>query len=135
MTYDKFDTKDTLCDDRDNTCATLLTTLGMSVMNVYMVISTHLHKDNPLKPPKQAYINRVTINMWKDNIFPFLQKGPQNLEKTHTMVLNICDNTMHDQDRLRNLVQAKILEGVVATITLSNTLVEFQLYVLVDSFV
>jgi len=37
MTYTKYDTKDTLCDDHDNTCVTVLETLEMSVIHVYMV--------------------------------------------------------------------------------------------------
>jgi len=48
------DTKGTLYDDHDDTCVTLLKTLGMSAIDVYMVRPTHSHKDNPLKPPKQA---------------------------------------------------------------------------------
>ena len=35
--YTKYDTKDTLCDDHDNTCVTVLETLEMSVIHVYMV--------------------------------------------------------------------------------------------------
>lgn len=42
INYNKCDTKDTLCDDRDDTCATVLKILEMSVIEVYTVISTHL---------------------------------------------------------------------------------------------
>lgn len=38
---DKCDTKDTLCDNRDDTYATMLNTLEMSVIHVYMVSKTH----------------------------------------------------------------------------------------------
>jgi len=37
MTYAKCDTKDTLYDDRNNTYATVLETLEMSVIDVYLV--------------------------------------------------------------------------------------------------
>jgi len=69
-TNNKCDNKDTLCDDNDNTCATMLITLEMSAMVVYMIISSHFHKDNLLKPPKQVYVHRValsangTCDMW-----------------------------------------------------------------------
>lgn len=38
ITSDKCDTKDTLCDDRNDTCATVLKTLEMSETDVYKVI-------------------------------------------------------------------------------------------------
>jgi len=50
-TYDKCDTKDTLCDDRDDTCAIVLETLEMSAIDVCMVILIHFHKGSPLKSP------------------------------------------------------------------------------------
>lgn len=52
MTYAKCDTNDTIYDNFDDTCATVLETLVMSVKHVFMVIPTHLCKDYPLKPPK-----------------------------------------------------------------------------------
>lgn len=52
--YDKCNTKDTLCDDCDNTCATVLETLEMSAIDVYMIKTTHLHKYDLLKPLEQA---------------------------------------------------------------------------------
>lgn len=73
MTYDKWDTKDTLCDDRDKTSKKMLKTLGMIVKDVYMVRSTHFHKYKQLKPPKKNYIHCVTRNI--DNILLILQKG------------------------------------------------------------
>lgn len=85
MTYDKCDIKATLCDDRDDTCVIMFITLGMSVIDVYMVASIHLHNRIPLKPPKQALIHCVILNIWKYYILLFLQKGPKYLEKTHTM--------------------------------------------------
>ena len=90
------DTKDTLCDDHDDTCATVLKTLEMSKTYVYMVISTHFHKDNHLKPPKQAYTHWATVDMWKDDIFLFLKNGPKHLEKKNRMDLNVCDNNIQD---------------------------------------
>ena len=67
MTYAKCDTKDTLCDDNDDTCETMLKMLEMSVMEVYMVISTHFQKENLLKPSKQAYVHCATLNMREDD--------------------------------------------------------------------
>ena len=49
--YDKCDTKRTLYDDRDNTCATVLKTLEMSVAGTHKVIKTHLHKYDLLEQP------------------------------------------------------------------------------------
>lgn len=64
-TYDKCDTKDTLCNDCDETCATMLKTLEMSAMEVYMVRQTHLRNDSFVKPPKQAYVHYTTLNILK----------------------------------------------------------------------
>jgi len=94
----------------------MLKTLGMSVRDAYMVRSTHLHKDSPLKPPKQAYTHCATSNMEKDDGLPFLRNGPKHFKKTHGMDFNVCDDNIQDQGRLRILVQAKIF-GVVATMT------------------
>lgn len=66
-TYNKCDTKNTLCKDNDNTCVTMLKTLEMSAIDVYMVISTHSHKYDLLKPPKQDYVHHVTLNLQKDD--------------------------------------------------------------------
>lgn len=61
--YDKCNTKGPLYDDRHDTCVTMLKTFIMSVIDVYIVRQTDLHKYNPLKPLEQAYIHFVTINM------------------------------------------------------------------------
>lgn len=73
----------------------------MSATNVYIVRTTHLHKDNPMKPPKQAHIHRATLNMQKCDTLIFLQMGAKHLEKTHAMSLNVCDESIQDQGRLR----------------------------------
>lgn len=71
-------------------------------------------KINPLKHQNKL-IHIVWQLTWKNTIFfPFFQKGPKQLEKTHGRDLNVCDDNIQDQGRLWNLVQAKILEGVVA---------------------
>lgn len=82
-----------LCNACDNT-RTVLTSLEMSVTDFYMLISTHSHKDNPLKPPNQDHVHYAALNMWKDDIFIFLQKGPKHLRKTHAMGLNVCNDNM-----------------------------------------
>ena len=69
MTYTKCDTKDTLCDNHDDTCTTVLETLEMSAIHVYMVRPTHLHKGHPLKPPKLAFMHCVTLHMLIDDIY------------------------------------------------------------------
>ena len=47
-----FATKHKICDDNENTRATILRTLEMSETYVYMVRSTHFQKYNLLKQPK-----------------------------------------------------------------------------------
>lgn len=64
-----------LYDDRDDTCATVLKTLEMSMVDVYMVTTTHLHKGDCLKPPEHTYIHEAIANMRKHDIFPILQMG------------------------------------------------------------
>ena len=81
MTYDKCNTKDTLCDDHDDTYETMLKNLGMSATDVYMVRSNHLHKDKPLKTPKKTYTHCATTNMQKYNIFSFLAKGTKTSQE------------------------------------------------------
>ena len=41
MTHSKCDTKDTLCDDSDDTYVIVVETLELSVIHVYMIITTH----------------------------------------------------------------------------------------------
>lgn len=48
----KCDTKDTLCNQSGDTCATVLENLDMSVKHVYMIIKTHYYKYFPLKQAK-----------------------------------------------------------------------------------
>jgi len=62
-TYAKCDTNNTLCDDHDDTCVTMLETLEMSVTHVYMVIPTHLRKDYLSKPLKLAFVQHATVDM------------------------------------------------------------------------
>ena len=100
-THSKCENKDTLCDNSDDTCATLLKTLGMSATNVYMAKSIHFHKYNPWTPPKEPYTHYVMDNMWKDDIFLFLWKGLGHLKKKHGMDLN-CLQLQHE-GRLWNL--------------------------------
>lgn len=78
-TYDKCDTKDTLCDDCDDTCAMVLKNFRMSVTNFYIVMSNYLHEDNPLKPPKQSYTHYMTVNMRKYDIYRMKRKGGMTL--------------------------------------------------------
>ncbi len=47
--HSKCNTKDTLCDDHDDTCAIMLKNLEMSVADVYIVRKTRIHKYKPLK--------------------------------------------------------------------------------------
>jgi len=124
---DKCGTKDTLCDDRDDICETMLKTLEMSVTDVYIVRITHLHKDNPLKPPKQAHIHHTTLNMQKDDTLIFLQIGAKHLDKTHAMSLNICDDNMQYHGRIQNLGVGQNLEGVVTAKKLGDSLIELHL--------
>ena len=81
----------------------MIKTLEMSTTDAYMVISTHLRNDNPLKPQKPTYVHRATPNMWKEDTLIFLQMGEKHLEKTHVMSLNVCDDSMQDHGRLQNL--------------------------------
>ena len=71
-TYDKCDTYDALCNDRDDTCARGLETLEMSAAYFYMVKTTHLYKGDLVKPLEHAYIHDVTTNMRKEDILPIL---------------------------------------------------------------
>ncbi|MCY6488469.1 homeobox domain-containing protein, partial [Actinobacillus pleuropneumoniae] len=65
MTYAKCDTKDTICNDYEDTCASMLETLEMSETHVYMVIKTHLHKYYPSKQQKISFVQRATLDMRK----------------------------------------------------------------------
>ena len=94
MTYTKCDTKDTLCDDHDDTCVIVLETLEISVIHVYKVTKTHLHKRYPLKPPKLAFVYFVTLHMLKDEALIFFQMGEGKLEKKHAKTLNSCESNM-----------------------------------------
>lgn len=100
MTYTKCDTKDTLCDDPNNTCATVLETLEMCVIHVYMVRKTHLHKGYPLKPSKLHFVHCATLHILKDDSLIFLQMRQGDLEKTHAITLNVCDDSMESKIRL-----------------------------------
>lgn len=60
--------QNTLCNDSDDTCVTVLKTFEMSATSVYMVRSAHLHKDNTLKPPKLAFVNRATLTCKKTTL-------------------------------------------------------------------
>lgn len=63
------------CYDHYITCVTVLKTLEMSATSVYMVRSTHFHKDKPMKPPKWAYTHCATTNIRKDDIYYMKRKG------------------------------------------------------------
>lgn len=52
MDLPKCDTKGTLCNNIDDTCAIVLETLEMSAKHFYMIITTHYHKKFPLKQAK-----------------------------------------------------------------------------------
>lgn len=78
----------------------MLVTLEMSMTNVFTVGSTHFHKDNPFKPPKKSYIHSATLNLQKDDILLFLQKGPRHLEKRHVISLSVCKESIQDEGRL-----------------------------------
>ena len=52
IAHSKCDTKDTLCDDNDDTCAIMCETLEMNAEHVYMIITTQYHKDFPSKQTK-----------------------------------------------------------------------------------
>lgn len=124
---DKCGTKDTLCNDRDDICKTMLKTLEMSVTDVFIVRITHLHKDRPLKPPKQAHIYHMKLNMQKDDTLIFLQIGAKHLDQTHAMSLNICDDNMQYHGRIQNLGVGQNMESVVTAKALGDSLVEVHL--------
>lgn len=69
----------------------------------------------------------MTLDMQKEDTLIFLKMGEKNLEKTHAMSLNVCDDNMQDQGRLRNLGVGKHFGGCCSRITLGNTLVKFEL--------
>lgn len=92
MTYAKCDTKDKLCNDRDNTCVTMLETLEMSAIHVYMVITSHFHKDYPLKPPKLAFVCCATLHMLKDDIYYMKRKCECHLQYEKNNESDTCQN-------------------------------------------
>jgi len=96
----KCDTKDTLCNDHDDTCATMLETLEMSVIEVFMIRTTHLHKNYPLNTPRLACVQCATLNMLEVDTSISSQMGPEHLEKTHALTLNIFNDNMQSQSRL-----------------------------------
>lgn len=97
---DMCDMKDTIYDDHEDTCATMLKTLKMSVTHIYMVIPTHLWKYCPLRQTKLSFIRYVTLDMWRDEILILLQMGPKTLrEKTHITSLNFYENSIQYQGR------------------------------------
>lgn len=81
MTYTKCETKDTLCDDCDNTYVAMLETLEISVTHVYMVRPINFHKYYPLKPQKVSFVHCETVHMLKYDTLIFLQMGQGHLEK------------------------------------------------------
>ena len=105
----------------------MLKKLEMIVIDVCMVWSIHLHKYNPLKPPKLSYVWCVTLNLRKYDTLFFLQKGPKHLDRTHGINCNVCDDNIQDQSRLQNLVQGNFLEGVV-TMTILHFLMVLGIY-------
>lgn len=94
ISYPKCDTKYTLCNDNDDTCATVLKNLEVSETHVYMVRVTHLQKDHPLKQVNTTRMRHATLACAKRENFGFLQKEQVYLEKTHTKTLHVCDNNM-----------------------------------------
>lgn len=63
----KWDTNDTLCQDRNNTCAKMLETLQMSVIYVLKIKKTHLPMNYSQSTPKLACVQSATINMLKND--------------------------------------------------------------------
>lgn len=106
-----------LCDDRDDTCAKFIKTLGMSVTIVYMVRPTYSHKYNPLKPMKQACINFTTTNHVKrrqllkcEQLLRYVDENESNMSqrkdnmKTTLIRVNASksDNRKHEIDTCEN---------------------------------
>lgn len=79
--YEKCDTKDVLCGDHDDTCATVLKTLEMSAIVTYKVGTTHLHKDDLLEPIEQAYAQDTIASMLKHKLFPSCKGEHKTLRK------------------------------------------------------
>lgn len=80
--YDKCDTKDTLCDDGDDTRAIVLKTLKMSAKDVYMVRLTHLHKGSPLND--QNMLKHIVWKLTCEKMTFFLScKSDQKNSRKH----------------------------------------------------
>ena len=110
--YDKCDTNNTLYGDRDDTCATVLKTLEISVIGTCKVRKTHFHKGDILESLEQAHTCNVTTNMSKYDTFPFLRNKSQHNEKTKKMSLKICDSNEKTKEGSENWYWKKFWRGL-----------------------
>lgn len=65
--------------DRDNTCATMSTTLCVSTMGVYIVRTTHAQKYKPSISPKQGRRHDITIKMPNMTVGQTSEKEPRHV--------------------------------------------------------
>ena len=66
VAYDKRGSNDRLCDDKGDTCAIIHETLEMNLKHVYMMRTTHFHKDCPLKQTKTPlFKTSVNSHAWR----------------------------------------------------------------------
>jgi len=97
-TFPKHDTKGTLCDNGDDTCATMLETLGMSAINLYMIRMTHYIQVYPLKQAKTTFLWCATLAMPKDNIFNSKRKVQTTLEKCEHWKRHMQEWRQHEKE-------------------------------------
>ena len=84
---EKCDTWDRPLDDRGNTCMTVLTTLSVSVIDVYIVRKT---QTQPSTSPKLGHKKDIIINVMKTIVGRISEKEARHVEERHKMTFHVC---------------------------------------------
>lgn len=108
---DKCDTWGRPLDDRDDTCATILITLCVSVMWVYIAEKSQTHKDKPLKSLEQDCKHDKAINMPKYNGWLSKKMGEKYADKAQGMGSSVYNHQSKNQGGLQSLSASQNFGG------------------------
>lgn len=108
---DKREICDRPLDDRDDTCATLLTTLCVSMTGVHIAKTTQKNKEKPSKSPEKYCKNGKAINMPKDDSWLDKKKGWKEFIRSCGVSSSVVDHRRKNKGRLQSLDSSQNFGG------------------------
>lgn len=123
----KHNTWDRASDDRDDTCMIVLTNLCVDTKDVYIVKTTQTHKYKPSYSIEQDRKHDKAINMPKTTTVQTRKNEKKTLQELMGWAQVFATIIGEIEEGSKIWMQPKTLEGVPATTTLGDTLVEYQL--------